>query len=77
MLPRKNREQCNICLIVTFATFPILAFCFVTSWFVSVKFATFGIFGILVSAHFSVSENILSNFAIFAAYVEPPFLVYP
>ena len=35
MLPSKNREKCNICLIVTFATFAILAFCFVTSWFVS------------------------------------------
>ena len=44
---------------------------------VFVKFATFGIFGILASAHFSVSENILSNFAIFAAYLGPPFLVYP
>ena len=35
MLPSKNREQCNICLIVTFATFAVLAFCFITSWFVS------------------------------------------
>ena len=35
MLPSKNREECNICLIVTFATFAILALCFVTSWFVS------------------------------------------
>ena len=44
---------------------------------VFVKFATFGIFGIPASAHFSVSENTLSNFAIYAAYLEPPFLVYP
>ena len=44
---------------------------------VFVKFAAFGTFDILASAHFSVSKNILSNFAIFAAYLEPPFLVYP
>ena len=44
---------------------------------VFVKFATFGIFGILASAYLSVSENILSSFAIFAASLEPPFLVYP
>ena len=34
MLLSKNIEQCNIWLVVTFATFAIFAFCFVTSWFV-------------------------------------------
>ena len=42
-----------------------------------VKFATFGKFVILASAHFGVADNILANFTIFVAYLEPPFLNYP
>ena len=41
----------------------------------SVKFAAFGMFLILASAHFRLAVNILANFAIFAAYLEPPLLV--
>jgi len=41
----------------------------------SVKFAAFGIFLILASAHFRLAVNILANFAIFAACLEPPLLV--
>ena len=42
-----------------------------------VKFASFGNFVILACAHFGVADNILANFAIFVAYLEPPFLIYP
>ena len=77
MLLRKNREQCNIWLVVIFATFAIFAFRFVASWFAFVKFASFGKFVILARAHFGVADNILANFAIFVAYLELPFLIYP
>ena len=43
----------------------------------AVKFASFGIFVILASAHFGLAVNILASFAIFEAWLEPPFLVYP
>lgn len=42
-----------------------------------VRFATFGKFVILASAHFGVADNILANCNIFVAYLEPPFLIYP
>ena len=43
-----------------------------------VKFATFGLLVFLTSAHFGVAQDILANFAfaIFAAFLEPSFLVY-
>ena len=67
------------CLIVTFATFAYFASCFVILWFVALfnYFATFGISVILASAHFGLAVNILANFALFSAYLELPFLVYP
>ena len=42
-----------------------------------VNFATFGIFAILVNAHFGVAENILANFAIFSACLGASFLNSP
>ena len=78
MLLSKNSEQCNN--LANCQIRNVSNFCFLLCHFKVYglgKFATFGQFFILASAHSGVAENILANFAIPVACLELPFFVYP
>ena len=74
MLPGKNCEQgkhliqiCYIFVLLQYLLGFIPALALHGCGFVKFASVTSGIFAILVSAHFGVAGNILTNFVIFAA----------